>query len=127
MLPRRRSRVLLLDDDPALRRLVSLLLERAGHRVDTVTKGNDAIAAIGKARYAAILLDIMMPHEGGMTVIRHLREHDPALLGRVLLLTGAPPSALKSVASEVAGIVYKPFDAKELIAAVERVTSQSKA
>jgi two-component system response regulator GlrR len=116
----RRSSILLLDDDAAMRRLMTLLLKRAGYRVHAVEKGNEAIAAIDRSRYDAILLDIMMPTEGGMTVINHLRKKDPALLKRVLIVTGTPPAVLKSITGEVAGIVNKPFEAKDLLDAIER-------
>ncbi|HVR40931.1 MAG TPA: response regulator [Thermoanaerobaculia bacterium] len=113
----------MLDDDAAILRLVTTLLRRAGYGVDIATKGAQAIHALERKPYAVVLLDIMMPTEGGMTVIRHLREHDPELLKRVLLLTGMPESALRSVREGVAGVVHKPFDAEELIEAVKKAAA----
>ncbi|HWW61872.1 MAG TPA: response regulator [Thermoanaerobaculia bacterium] len=106
-----------------MQRLVSTLLRRNGFRVDVTTKGAQAIEAIGRHAYDAVLLDIMMPTEGGMTVVQHLRQHDPNLLKRVLLLTGTPDSVLRSVRTYVAGVVHKPFDADELIEAVKKVAA----
>jgi CheY-like chemotaxis protein len=123
MFPLRRSkRVLLLDDDKAIHRLVSTLLKRAGFRVDVVDRGSKAIEALsGASNYAVILLDLMMPTEGGVTVVRHLREENPALLERVLLLTSTPDSVLKNIGLDIAGVVRKPFTHDELIDAVKRV------
>ena len=118
---RKKKRVLVLDDDPAVQRLVRLLLERAGFRVDVVSKGNAAIDAIQRQSYDALLLDLMMPTEGGMTVLKHLRGHNPELLKRAILLTSTPDSVLKTIAGDVSAVVKKPFVADELIAAVERV------
>ena len=118
---RKKERVLLLDDDAAIQRLVSLLLRQAGMRVDVVGKGNEAIEAIAKQSYDAILLDLMMPHEGGMTVIGHLRETAPQLLDRVIVLTATPTSVLKTIDGEVAEIVHKPFSPEGLVASVKRV------
>ena len=118
---RKKGRVLLLDDDAAIQRLVSLLLKQAGLRVDVVGKGNEAIEAIGKQSYDAILLDLMMPHEGGMTVIGHLRETAPQLLDKVIVLTATPTSVLKTIDGEVAEIVHKPFSPEALVASVKRV------
>jgi DNA-binding response OmpR family regulator len=118
---RKKRRVLVLDDDPAMQRLVRLLLTRAGFRVDVVARGNAAIDAIQQQSYDAMLLDLMMPVEGGMTVIKHLRLHRPELLRRVVLLTSTPDAVLRTIAGDVSGIVKKPFVADELIAAVERV------
>jgi DNA-binding response OmpR family regulator len=117
----RKPRVLLLDDDTSMQKLVSLLLKREGYRVEVFTSGNDAIAAIEENDYDAILVDLMMPLEGGATVIRHLRETSPELLRRVLVVTGAPDTVTRAVAGEVAGVVRKPFHADELVARVDRV------
>jgi len=118
--------VLLLEDDPSMQRLVAVLLKRAGFRVDPVSKGLDAIVMMKSTPYGALLLDLMMPHEGGMTVINHLREIDPASLARVILLTATPESVIRTVASEVFGTVRKPFEEAELIDTVTRCVHGSK-
>jgi two-component system response regulator PilR (NtrC family) len=117
-----RKRVLVLDDDASMRKLVSLMLKRAGYRVDVVTKGNEAIKAIESQDYAAILLDLMMPHEGGMTVMNHLRAEKPELMGRVILVTAAPDTMLVSLRNGIFGVVKKPLDAAELTATVKKLT-----
>ena len=118
---RRKSRVLLLDDDVSMQKLVAALLRRQGLRVDVVDHGKQAVEAVDATRYDAILLDLMMPHEGGMTVISHLKETNPDLLRRVILLTATPKAVLKGIARDVAGVVRKPFEHQELIEAVQRV------
>lgn len=119
-----RQRVLLFDDDASMQRLIATLLRREGFRVDVVSAGADAIARIAKVDYQALLLDLMAPTEGGLTVIRHLREKHPKLLRRVVLVTASPESVLNSVKGDVAEIVRKPFEAPELLAAVERVVTK---
>ena len=123
MFPLRKSkRVLLLDDDAAIQRLVSALLKRAGFRVEAVDRGSLAIDALKDGAYDAILLDLMMPTEGGLTVVKHLRKENPALLKRVILLTATPDSVLKNLEQDIAGIVRKPFTREELLGAVKRVS-----
>jgi DNA-binding response OmpR family regulator len=117
----KKSRLLLLDDDPSMQRLMSTLLRREGHRVDVVSEASQAIQHLGRYKYDALLLDIMTPTEGGMTVIRHLRESNPELLRRVVLVTGSPDSLLKSVSHDVFGVVRKPFEPAELMATINRV------
>src|SRR5260221_5688198 len=87
---RKKKRILLLDDDPSMQRLAKAILLREGFRVDVFLTGRQAMAAIAGRKYDALLLDLMMPHEGGLTVIRHLREKNPALLRRVLPLSPPP-------------------------------------
>jgi DNA-binding response OmpR family regulator len=119
---RKKRRVLVLDDDPSMQRLVRLLLDRAGYRVDVVDNGNAAIDAIARHSYDAMLLDLMMPSEGGVTVIKHLRAQRPALLRRVVVITSTSESVLRAIGADVPAIVKKPFVADELLAAVAKVT-----
>lgn len=118
---KKKGRVLLLDDDPAIQRLVAKILRGEGYKVDVVGKGNQAIEAIAKDKYDAILLDLMMPHEGGMTVIRHLKNVNPALLQRVVLLTATPEAVLRTIEQDVFAVVHKPFDPANLVKTVERL------
>jgi CheY-like chemotaxis protein len=119
---KRRKRVLLLDDDVSMQRLVARILGKSGFRVDVFLTGNQAIAAIGRHRYDVVLLDLMMPHEGGMTVIRHLRTNDPKTLKRSILLTASPDSLIDALSGEVETVVQKPFEAEQLIDAVRRMS-----
>jgi DNA-binding response OmpR family regulator len=119
----KRKRLLLLDDDPAMQRLIATVLRRAGYRLDVVSAAAPAIEKIGRTDYAALLLDLMTPTEGGMTVIRHLKKTKPELLRRVLLVTASPETLLRTVAPDVAAVVQKPFEPAELVAAVERVVT----
>jgi DNA-binding response OmpR family regulator len=121
---RRKARLLLLDDDPAMQRLIATVLRRNGYHVEVVSSGSQAIEKMARVKYDALLLDLMTPTEGGMTVVRHLKQTAPAMLQRVVLVTGSPEAVLKTVAPDVAAVVQKPFDTAELIATVQRVTSQ---
>jgi CheY-like chemotaxis protein len=117
----RKPRVLVLDDDVSMQKLVSTLLKREGYRIDVVDSGRKAIESIDKNDYTAILLDLMMPHEGGMTVLTHLRQKSPELLQRVILMTAMPDSILKGIAKDVFAVVRKPFEASDLVATVARL------
>lgn len=121
---KRKARVLLLDDDPAMQRLIVKLLGREGLRVDVVSAGAQAIEKIGGAEYDLLLLDLMTPTEGGVTVIKHLKKARPQLLRRVVLVTASPESVLKSVARDAAAVVQKPFEPEQLVTTVKRVLAQ---
>ena len=121
---KRGARILVLDDDTSMQKLVGTLLRRGGYRADIVSAGNQAIDHLRKQKYEALLLDVMTPTEGGLTVIKHLREHNPQMLKRVILVTASPESLLKTVAGDVFGIVRKPFNPDELMSTIARVLAK---
>lgn len=118
------ARILLLDDDPSIQRLVAALLRRDGYKVDVVSTGSQALEKIGQHDYAGLVLDIMTPTEGGMTVIRALRDTAPAKLKKIILLTASPAGILKPVEKDVYAIVRKPFNSDELLGAIHKLTQQ---
>ncbi|MGN6183798.1 MAG: response regulator [Thermoanaerobaculia bacterium] len=117
----RKARLLVLDDDPSMQRLIAAVLRNSGYRVDVVSSGSQAIERIARTDYSALLLDLMTPTEGGMTVIRHLQKANAAMLRRIILVTASPDTILKNIEGDVAAIVHKPFDQKELVATVQRI------
>jgi DNA-binding response OmpR family regulator len=117
---KRKPRVLVLDDDVSMQKLVAALLRRAGFHPDVVNSGRAAIGALEKKTYAVALLDLMMPHEGGMTVLQHLRKKQPQMLQHTILMTATPQAVLHNVARDIFAVVQKPFDGEELIATVRR-------
>ena len=121
---KRGARLLVLDDDPSMQKLVGTLLRRSGYRADVVSAGRQAIEKIDQNDYAVMLLDLMAPTEGGLTVIKHLRETRPELLKRVVLVTASPESVLRGIDKDVAAIVRKPFEANELMETISRVLAQ---
>ena len=121
---KRGARFLVLDDDTSMQKLVGTLLRRSGYRVDIVSAGAQAIEKLQANDYAGLLLDVMTPTEGGLTVIKHLKNASPELLKRFVLVTASPDSVLKGVERDVFAIVRKPFDAKDLMETIERLLSK---
>ena len=120
-----KTRVLVLDDDPAMQRLIADRCCAARGIAST----SSARARRRSRRSAAtsttsLLLDLMTPTEGGVTVMRHLKKTKPQMLRRVILVTASPESVLRSVAGDAAAVVHKPFEAEELLATVKRVLTQ---
>ena len=123
MLPflKRKARVLVLDDDVSMQKLVSMLLRREGLRVEVVSSGRAAIESLSTGDYGAVLLDVMMPTEGGMTVIKYLREQQPELLKKTIMMTATTDAVLKNISGDVFAVVKKPFQPADLVATVKRL------
>ncbi|HUP62407.1 MAG TPA: response regulator [Thermoanaerobaculia bacterium] len=121
-----RKRILLLEDDTAMQKLVAKLLRSLRVRVDLFGNGRAVIDRIATAgdRYDAFLLDLMMPHDGGLSVLRNLRDDHSALLGRVILLTGSGKGVTDSWSDLVFAVVHKPFDGAALLSTVNACVRQ---
>lgn len=113
-------RILIVDDDKAIRVLLTAILTRSGFRVDTARDGSEAIAMIGTTGFAAIVLDLMMPNVDGFEVIEHLRSTSPdSLRASVIVLSAASSKDLRRVDGDgVFRVIRKPFDLRELVTAV---------
>src|SRR5437773_1542087 len=113
----REKRILVVDDDDAIRALLMTILRRRGMKIDTVRSGVEAIEHIATCRYSLILLDLMMPHMSGYDVLDRIEEMQKEQRPFVLVLTaGGEPRTLNPAI--VAGTVRKPFDIEMLVDSV---------
>jgi len=110
------SRILVVDDEPAVREALRAGLEFEGYEVTVAADGLGALEAIAKQIPDAIVLDVMMPRMDGLTVLRRLRSFDAAL--PVLLLTARDTVGDRVTGLDVGADDYltKPFDLDELYA-----------
>lgn len=114
--------ILIVDDEPDIRLLTKLNLERDGHRIATASNGAEALAAVQEALPDLIVLDVMMPQVDGWTVLDQLKTH----LGKpfseipVILLTalGTPMDRVKGGIEGAVRYLTKPIDLDALREAV---------
>ncbi|HET9484244.1 MAG TPA: response regulator, partial [Xanthomonadales bacterium] len=109
------SRVLVVDDDPGLRRGCARALARAGFSVDTADNGREALAKLAGASFDVILSDISMPELSGLEFLRHVRARD--LDVPVVLMTSSPAidSAVAAVEHGAFRYLVKPVELEQLI------------
>ena len=121
------ARILVAEDDPALRRLVDMLLSNQGYDVLTVNDGADALAAVDNWPPDALVVDVMMPRISGLTVCRELRaDHRFAAVPIVLLTARVFDDDIQAV-MDLGGIEFmnKPFNPRQLMAVLERLVPES--
>lgn len=110
-------RVLVIDDDPDIRMMVSLVLEREGYRVIAADDGRSALALVSE-RPDLILLDYMMPGLSAPGFLAARREH-PLLRDVPVVVISAYPELAEVVTAETVGIVHKPMDLDILVECVQ--------
>lgn len=115
-------RVLVVEDEKNLNRIISELMEDEGYSVDSCFNGEDALEYTLAARYDVMILDIMLPKLDGLELVRRLRSHGDTT--PVLFLTARDSVADRVEGLESGGDYYltKPFDFKELVAVVHVMT-----
>jgi CheY-like chemotaxis protein len=112
-------RVLFADDDPILHRLLEVNFRVAGITIESVGRGDDALARMIVAPPDALVLDATMPGMDGHEVFRRLRQ-EPALAALpVIFLTGRGAEEFNAYAGEHVSVVTKPFDPTELVKIVQ--------
>jgi DNA-binding response OmpR family regulator len=118
------AELLVVDDEPMVREVVTRYLEQDGHRVTTVADGPSARAALANHAFDLIVLDLMLPGVDGLSILRELRQTDDA---PVILLTARGDEADRILGLELGAddYVVKPFSPRELAARVASVLRRS--
>jgi two-component system, OmpR family, response regulator MprA len=119
------ARLLVVDDEPALREALQSSLEFEGYRVDTAPDGQAALESLARERFDAVLLDVMMPRLDGLTACRRLRQagdHVPVLMLTARDAVGDRVSGLDAGADDY---LVKPFELDELLARVRALLRRS--
>jgi CheY-like chemotaxis protein len=112
-MPDSEKRILIVDDDPAIRMLLFTILRRRGFTADAAKHGTEAIEKLGRCNYALVLLDLMMPVTSGWEVLGHLGRMERVERPAVILMTaGAEPREFDP--DVVMGTIRKPFDVELL-------------
>ena len=117
-------RALVVEDDPAIRRLVEKLLQRRGIEIDTAHDGQQAIEKIGAGKYSVLVLDLMLPVANGYEVIDYIKSSGVQL--PVVVVSAVSQQALSKLDLDVVKLVIsKPFDVNEFTAAIAAVCNES--
>jgi putative two-component system response regulator len=118
--PRRRSTVLVVEDEEAPRQLLSLVLQREGYLVELATDGKAALEAISTLQPDVVLLDVMLPELNGLEVCRRVREDARVRLTPIIMVTGydAEADRIQGLSAGADDFLAKPIIIAELLARV---------
>ena len=114
------TRILLAEDDDAMRTYLERALEKAGYAVDSVDRGTAALPLLETNRYDLLLSDIVMPEMDGIELAQRCNEISADT--KVMFITGFAAVTLKASRDQPhARVLSKPFHLKDLVLEVERV------
>jgi CheY-like chemotaxis protein len=112
------ARILIVDDDDAIRALVAKLFTRRGMDVVTASDGEEAVAQLQAGDFDLLVLDLMLPRLDGIGVLEHIAA--AKISTPVILMTAAAPGIVRQVPKDqVRKIITKPFDLSLLLAEAE--------
>ena len=115
-----KGRILLVDDDADLLRLLSLRMKAAGYVVSTAANGSEALSVLAMEHPSLVITDLKMDEMDGMALLDAIRRDYPTLPVIILTAHGSIPDALLAADQGVFAFLTKPFDGKDLMAQVER-------
>lgn len=119
-----KRRILVCDDEDALRTILSSELAGAGYEVATAADGEEGIAEVSSQKFDLVLLDIKMPRKDGFEVLKFIKKERPDV--KVIMLTGFADlkNAIESKKYGAEDFVSKPYDLVDLLTTIERVLSE---
>lgn len=119
------ARVLVAEDDPAVREFVSRALSQRGHEVRAVEDGMDALEALSREPFNLLLTDIRMPRLDGIALALKAAKDNPAM--RIVMMTGyaSEEQRAHNLDRLIHRVVSKPFTLEEICEAAEEALSQA--
>ena len=121
------TRLLLVEDEPALARVLADNFRAEGYQVRVVARGDQAVATVREERPHVVVLDIMLPEKDGFTVLRELRQRHREIPVLVMTARNFEADVLKGFDLGADDYVTKPFGIKELMARVKRLVERPNA
>jgi CheY-like chemotaxis protein len=120
-------RVLVVDDDRSVSRVVASILKDRGYTVDVADDGKSALDLVAQNHYLLAVLDYQMPGMDGVEVFQKARELQPELLGIFLTAYANLNTVFPAIDAGIERVLSKPPSSGELIPAIEELLGPSRA
>lgn len=113
------ARIIVVDDDESIRKVLAIVLEEKGYIVDTAENGKQAIEKTGKNFYNLGLFDIRLPDIEGTVLLAKVKDTTPRM--RKIIVTGYPslPNAVEALNKGADAYILKPFDMDKVLQTIK--------
>jgi nitrogen regulation protein NR(I) len=120
-----RARILVADDEPNLRRVLTAILRRDGHEVAQAIDGAEALEVMGAGDVDVVITDLRMPKVDGMDVLRHAAKHSPHVPVIMITAYGSVGQAVEAIKAGAFDYIEKPFEQDQIRVVVEKAVKQA--
>lgn len=120
------SKILIVDDEPKIRTILSTILADEGYTVKTAENGEDALAVVDGFDPQLILMDQNMPGMDGIQTMARMRDREPGRTIIILTAFGSIPLAVEAMKMGAYDYIAKPFDNEELLLVIRRALERSR-
>ncbi|HTJ47787.1 MAG TPA: sigma-54 dependent transcriptional regulator [Kofleriaceae bacterium] len=119
------ARILVADDEPNLRRVLTAILRRDGHEVALATDGAEALEVMQTGDVDVVITDLRMPKVDGMDVLRHAAKHSPHVPVIMITAYGSVGQAVEAIKAGAFDYIEKPFEQDQIRVVVDKAVKQA--
>lgn len=117
------DRILVVDDEPNMRKVLATILRRQGYLTEAVADGLEALSALESQNFSAVLTDLRMPNLDGMSLLKVIERRWPDLPVVVITAHGTVDTAVEAIKAGAFDFVTKPFEHAELAEVVRKAVA----
>ena len=118
--------ILIIDDEPNLRRSLGLILQRAGYNITTASNASEAIHLLQAGAYDLVFLDIKLPDQNGIQLLPQIRDLYPDMPVLILTAHATLDTAISAVRAGARDYLLKPIDPENILTRVDSILSEQK-
>ena len=117
--------ILIVDDDRGVTGTLGDILTDLGYKVTTVNDGFEAVEAVRRCSFKAVLLDVMMPGMNGIETYKEIKKIRPGICVMFMTAYSVEDLIAEGLREGALGVLYKPLDVRKLIRFIERIRRES--
>ncbi len=123
-MPETKGKILIVDDDAAIRESLETFLAFEGYQVDLAVDGTSGLLALESKAYDLVLLDLMMPDRSGLEVLKDLRQRDVETPVMVITAYGSVENAVAAIKLGANDFITKPWNNEKLLIEIDQTISK---